>query len=213
MIKVGQKFLEARLQKGLTLEEISQSTKIKVPFLEAIEKGQYEKLPSVTYAQGFVRNYAKFLELPEKETLALFRREFDEEKIQKVLPQGFTKTKEFPLTRLRIRQTLFFVFFVLLSIFAYILFQYRGAIVSPSLFITSPLENAVISSSVVTVIGKTDPNATVFVSGFPVSVNSNGVFTKVINVFPGKAVITVKAINRFGKETILKRNIEIKPGS
>ncbi len=205
--------MEARLQKGLTLEEISENTKIKVSFLDAIEKGQYEKLPSVAYAQGFVRNYARFLELPEKETLALFRREFDEEKIQKVLPQGFTKTKEFPLTRLRIRQTLFLVLFVLLAIFAYILFQYRGAIVSPSVYISAPVENAIIYSSAVTVIGKTDPDATVFVSGFPVSVNSNGVFTKVISVFPGKTAIIVRVKNKFGKETILKRDIEIKPGS
>lgn len=213
MIKAGQKFQEARLQKGLTLEEISQSTKIKVSFLEAIEKGEYEKLPSVTYAQGFVRNYARFLNMPEKETLAIFRREFDEEKAIKVLPLGFTKTKDFSLSRFKSRQSLFLVFLVLLVLIGYILFQYRGALVNPTLFISSPKDNAVISSNVVTVIGKTDSNATVFVDNFSVSVDSNGVFTKVINVFPGKATITVRVVNRFGKETILKRNIEIKPGS
>lgn len=154
MIKVGQKFQEARLQKSLSLEDVSQSTKIKVIFLDAIEKGEYEKLPSVTYAQGFVRNYARFLNLPEKEILALFRREFDEEKILKVLPQGFTKTKEFSLSRFKSKQTLLLVFLVFLILAAYILFQYREALVNPSLYITSPKENAVISSSAVTVIGR-----------------------------------------------------------
>ena len=213
MIKVGQKFQEARLQKGLTLGEISQSTKIKVSFLEAIEKGEYEKLPSVTYAQGFVRNYARFLNMPEKETLALFRREFDEEKAIKVLPLGFSKTKDFSLSRFKSKQSLFLVFLVLLILLGYILFQYRGALFNPSISLSSPAENAVISSSVVNVVGKTDSNATVFVDNFSVSVDNNGVFTKVINVFPGKATITVKVVNRFGKETILKRDIEIKPGS
>jgi cytoskeletal protein RodZ len=213
MIKVGQKFQEARVQKGLTFENVSQGTKIKVSFLEAIEKGEYEKLPSVTYAQGFVKNYARFLNMPEKETLAIFRREFDEEKAIKVLPLGFTKTKEFSLSRFKSKQNLFLVFLVLLALIGYILFQSRGALVDPSLFLSSPKENAVISSSIVTVIGKTDSNATVFVDNFSVSVDSNGVFTKVINVFPGKATITIRVVNRFGKETVLKRDIEIKPGS
>ncbi len=213
MIKVGQKFQEARLQKNLTLESISQGTKIKVSFLEAIEKGEYEKLPSVTYAQGFVRNYARFLNMPEKETLALFRREFDEEKAIKVLPQGFTKTKDLSLSRFKSKQTLFLVFLVCLVLIGYILFQYRGALVNPSVYISAPAENAVISSNVVTVIGKTDSNATVFVDKFSVSVDSNGAFTKVINVFPGKTTIIIRVVNRFGKETILKRNLEIKSGS
>lgn len=213
MIKVGQKFLEARLRKGLALEDISQSTKIKISFLKAIEDGEYEKLPSSSYAQGFVRNYAKFLELPEKETLALFRREFDEEKVQKVLPQGFSKTNDFPLKRLKIRQTLFLAILPFLAILGYIIFQYRGAILNPSLSVSSPRQNAVISSSLVTVIGKTDPNSTVFISGTPVTVNGNGVFTKEINVFPGKVTIVIRVVNSFGKETILKREIEVKPGS
>jgi cytoskeletal protein RodZ len=213
MIKIGQRFQEVRLQKNLTLEDVSKSTKIKTAFLDAIEKGEYEKLPSVTYAQGFVRNYAKFLNMPEKEMLALFRREFDQEKAIKVLPQGFSKTKDFSITRFKSKQSLFLVFLVLLALVGYILFQYRGALVNPSLFLSSPKDNAIISSSMVTVIGKTDSNATVFVDDFSVSVDNNGVFTKVINVFPGKATITIRVVNRFGKETILKRDIEIKPGS
>ncbi len=213
MIKVGQKFQEARLQKKLTLESVSQGTKIKVSFLEAIEKGEYEKLPPVTYTQGFVRNYARFLNMPEKETLALFRREFDEEKAIKVLPLGFTKTKDFSLSRFKSGQSLFLFFLVLLVLIGYILFQYRGALTNPVLSVSAPKEKAVISSNAVTVIGKTDPNATVFVDNFSVSVDGNGVFTKVINVFPGKKTITVRVLNKFGKETILKRNIEIKPGS
>ena len=213
MIKVGQKFQEKRLEKSLTIEDVSKNTKIKVSFLEAIEKGEYAKLPSVTYAQGFVRNYARFLDMPEAETLALFRREFDEEKAMKVLPSGFTKTKEFPISRFKVKQTVFLGLVVFILILGYIIFQYRGALVNPSLFVSSPLENATISSSVVTVAGKTDPSATVYVSNFQVTVDNNGVFTKVINVFPGKTTLVIRAVNQFGKQTILKRDIEVKPGS
>src|SRR3989344_424814 len=102
MIKVGQKLKEARLKRGLTPADVAKATKIKESFLSSIENGQYENLPSGTYAQGFVRNYIKFLELPMEETLALFRREFNEEKIYKVLPEGFSSHKEFPIKRIKI---------------------------------------------------------------------------------------------------------------
>jgi cytoskeletal protein RodZ len=213
MIKVGQKFQEARIEKGLTLEEISYSTKIKVSFLEAIEKGDYKRLPSVTYAHGFVRNYARFLNLREKEMLALFRREFDEEQSLKVLPSGLSAEKEFPLKSFRSRQTIFLVFIVFIVLLGYIIFQYRDALVNPSITVSSPLENAVISSSTLNVSGKTDPNATVFVDNYSVSVNTDGNFTKTINVFPGKSTISIKVINRFGKEAVIKRDIEVRPGT
>ena len=79
MIRAGEKLREERLKKHLTLEEVSRATKIKESFLLAIEKGEYKKLPPATYAQGFVRNYAGFLGMPEQEILAIFRREYDEE--------------------------------------------------------------------------------------------------------------------------------------
>jgi len=89
MVKASERLKEERIEKGLSLEEVSQSTKIKVVYLDCIEKGEYNKLPSVSHASGFVRNYAKFLGLNEKEVLGLFRREFDSDTAYRVLPKGF----------------------------------------------------------------------------------------------------------------------------
>ena len=95
MVHAGIKLYEQRTKKGYTLEEVSKATKIRVSFLECIEKGEYKKLPSGTYAHGFVKNYAKFLGLPENELLALFKREYDEEKFLKVLPEGLLRPAHF----------------------------------------------------------------------------------------------------------------------
>ena len=112
MIKVGQRLKEIRLRKGLSIEQVSNGTKIRPQFITAIEKGEYQKLPSPTYAQGFVRNYAEFLGAPKRETLALFRREFDEEQAYRVLPQGFSKQKDFPVTKIRIQKAVFVIVFL-----------------------------------------------------------------------------------------------------
>ncbi len=213
MTKAGEKLQEARLEKGLTLEDVSKSTKIKTEFLKLIEEGEYAKLPSVSYAHGFVRNYAKFLGLPEKEIMAIFRREFDEDKSYRVLPKGFGETDNFPVSRFKIKQTAIVIIVIFLLFLGYILFQYRGAFLNPPLEITSPKNGTKVSSSAVTVIGKTDSNATVYVEKNAVSVDQNGNFKKTINVFPGETTITVSVINKFSKETDRQITIDVKPGS
>jgi len=210
MIKLGQRLLEERTKKGLSLEEISQSTKIKTSYLAAIEKGEYEKLPSVSYVSGFVRNYANFLGLPEDEILALFRREFNEEKVFKVLPTGLPKDQEFSLTGFKLKQTFILIAVILIAIFAYVIFQYRYAFLNPPLTISSPQEMEVIAGQTIEVTGKTDPNTTVYVDKDEVSVDINGYFQKSLSVFPGKTTITVQVVNKFGKQTTLTRDIIVK---
>lgn len=213
MIKAGEKLKEKRIEKGLSLEDVSKATKIKTPFLEYIENGEYQKLPSVSYAQGFVRNYVKFLGLPEEEIMAIFRREFDEEKTYRVLPKGFEKTEEFSVTGFKIRQTFVLISIVILLFISYLIFQYRYAFINPPLTIKSPKDNSLITSSQVKISGITDSNATVYVDKNLVSVSSTGNFEKTVSVFPGKTTITVKAINKFSRETVKQIQIDVKGGS
>jgi cytoskeletal protein RodZ len=213
MTKAGEKLQTARLEKGLTLEDVAKGTKIKIDFLKYIEEGKYNKLPSVSYAYGFVRNYAGFLGISEKEIMPLFKREFDEEKDYLVLPKGFEKTEEFSIAKFKVKRTIavLVVFFILFL--GYISFQYRYAFIDPPLEIISPAKNFTISSSQVTIIGKTDPNSTVYVGMGLVSVDQNGVFKKTVSVFPGETIVQVRVINKFSRETDKQIKIEIKAGS
>jgi cytoskeleton protein RodZ len=61
---IGQKLRDARTQKGLTIEQISQLTHIKIRFLEAMENDQFETIPSVVQLKGFLRLYAAQVGLP-----------------------------------------------------------------------------------------------------------------------------------------------------
>lgn len=210
MTRAGEKLYEERTRKGLTLEEIAKAIKIRPSFLENIEKGEYKKLPSGTYVHGFVKNYVKFLGLPERELLALFKREYDEDKFVKVLPDGLVRKDDFPLKGIKFGQTfkVFVLIFIVLS--AYIIFQYRSAIFNPAVSVSNPAENSIISSQTVTVIGKTDSNSTVFINNETASLDKDGNFKKKINVFSGKTKIVIKAVNNFNRTTILERHIEVR---
>ncbi|MBI4079084.1 MAG: helix-turn-helix domain-containing protein [Candidatus Levybacteria bacterium] len=210
MIKVGQLLRDERVRRGLTIEEISKATKIRTNFLSAIEKGEYRNLPSSAYAQGFVRNYVEFLGLPKRETMAWFRREFDEKALYKVLPDGFARQQDIPMQRIRVQQTVIIIGALLFTLVAYLTFQYRYAIVNPPLSIDEPKEGKIVTGDAVEVVGDTDPNATIFVNDNAVSVDKDGGFTKQLDVFEGQTTITVKAVNRFGKETVVERHIQVK---
>lgn len=211
MITIGAKFAEERRRQELTIEEISKATKIRAEFLEAIEVGDYKKLPGSSYAQGFVRNYAKFLGLPVEKSLAIFRREFNAEKSFDVLPKGFSSITDMPIGRFKIGRNFLLIAGVFVLLIVFILFQYRAAFLNPSLKISSPRENEVVKSLTVSVKGNTDPDATLFVEGEAIIVNSDGSFSSEISLFPGKSSVSFIAENRFGRKTQKTLNIEVKP--
>ena len=63
MDELGNILREAREMKGLTLADAQEETRINARFLEALEEGEFEKLPTPVHVRGFLRNYARFLEL------------------------------------------------------------------------------------------------------------------------------------------------------
>jgi cytoskeletal protein RodZ len=69
----GQKDLSAlRHRKGISLDQIAQATKIGVRYLEAIERGQFGKLPGGIYNTSYIRQYAKAIEVSEEALLARY---------------------------------------------------------------------------------------------------------------------------------------------
>ncbi len=73
MKEIGEKLREARESKGLTLQEISEQTKIRLVYLQAIENGDFDKLPGKVYVKGFIRSYATMVEIDPNEVLQPYR--------------------------------------------------------------------------------------------------------------------------------------------
>ena len=72
MDELGNILREAREMKGLTLADAQEETRISARFLEALEDGDFEKLPTPVHVRGFLRNYARFLELEPDPLLERF---------------------------------------------------------------------------------------------------------------------------------------------
>ena len=59
--KVGKIFKDARLQKSLSLTEVSIEAVINIEYIRAIESGDYSVFPARTYALKYFEKYADFL--------------------------------------------------------------------------------------------------------------------------------------------------------
>ena len=72
---IGETLRRERERQKLSLKDIEQGTSIRSAYIEAIETGEYDKLPGEVYAKGFIKNYANFLNLNSEALVKEFIRE------------------------------------------------------------------------------------------------------------------------------------------
>jgi transcriptional regulator with XRE-family HTH domain len=65
--EISRRLRAARERAGLSLEDISATTKIRIAALQAIERGHFERLPGDFYARAFLKAYAREVRLPPDE--------------------------------------------------------------------------------------------------------------------------------------------------
>jgi len=107
--ELGEKLRKEREKKGISLETISQEIKIKTEYLEAIEEGEFKRLPTgEIYRKGFVKNYAKAIGLNTDEILQRYKeikdkiekdkknKESVEEKQEQSQIYGYERGSRFP---------------------------------------------------------------------------------------------------------------------
>jgi cytoskeletal protein RodZ len=78
-VEAGQQLFEARQRHGLTLDDISRTTKIPVSLLRAIERNDAARLPQGFFTRAFVRAYAAEVGLDADHILESFDRTAIEE--------------------------------------------------------------------------------------------------------------------------------------
>jgi cytoskeleton protein RodZ len=73
--RVGGELRQVRERLGWRLADVAAELRIRLPYLEAIERGELSALPGAAYQTGFVRTYSQALGLDGDEILRRFRAE------------------------------------------------------------------------------------------------------------------------------------------
>lgn len=211
MRTVGQILKDEREKRFYTLDEIEKATKIRKELLEALEKDQYSELPPPTFVQGFIKNYGKFLGLESTKLLAVYRREFSDQKNPPRILDSFTN----PLDKKRFRMTsaklLGTVALSLIAIFfIYLWFEYRFIIGAPFLEVIEPSDQLSVTSTTIYVSGRTDPESKVSINNQEIQVDLSGRFSQEIKLSDSVNNIVITANSKSNKEARIERTVFLK---
>ena len=110
--KIGEKIALQRKKKRRKVEGISKKLNINVIFLDLIEEGNFLKIPKHIPRLGFVRSYAKYLEVDISGELSEISSSntigFKNENKKIILKKGFEKFASFLLFLILLLTVLFF---------------------------------------------------------------------------------------------------------
>lgn len=207
-MSLAERLRKAREEAGLTLKKFSEISKIQLKYLERLEGGQFDKLPAFVYTQGFLKKYSQILNLPAEEILNDYRKETEaasairkKELVQlPVLP-----SPKIIITPKKIRWAI--IGLVLLFVVGYLFYQLDFLVEAPKLSLEYPAQDLTINRTTIQISGQTDTSAKLTVNGQQIFVEPDGKFRQDINLSPGLNTLNIEAVNRFGKENRIIRNI------
>ena len=210
MLTIGEILKRVRLEKKLTFEEIEIHLRIRKKFLVALEENSWEKLPSLPYIKGFLKNYSSFLGLKPDEMLAIFRRQFRQQERQGLLPEGVTEPLNQSIFRYAPKTiSVLIIVFFFLFFFGYLFYQYRNITSPPPLNITSPKEGEIFSSERIMVTGITNTDAVILVNNQKIAVDESGHFFTTLTLSPGTNIIMIESVSKYNRKNTIKRTIRI----
>lgn len=95
--ELGNRLKEARLAKGLSLDDLQTITKIQKRYLIGIEEGNYSSMPGNFYVRAFVKQYAEALQLNPDEIFETYKNE---------IPATYNDDLPEQLSRVKTRKTI-----------------------------------------------------------------------------------------------------------
>ena len=89
--ELGARLKEARLQKGYSLDDLQEITKIQKRYLVGIEEGNYASMPGSFYVRAFIKQYAEAVGLNPNDILQQYQNEIPASQVTEVA-QSFSKS-------------------------------------------------------------------------------------------------------------------------
>jgi cytoskeleton protein RodZ len=71
---LGEKLRQAREERGISISEVAEQTRISSLYLKSIEEDNYKPLPGGIFNKGFIKSYAKYVGVDEQEALQDYAR-------------------------------------------------------------------------------------------------------------------------------------------
>lgn len=121
--EIGKILKETRESKNITLKEAENTTKIRHYYLQALEEEDFEKLPGKVYAIGFLKTYAKFLDIEYETLVDELKKKFSPSEEHTILPKKESERSLDKSSPLNLKRYISAVLAVAILVSIYFLYQ------------------------------------------------------------------------------------------
>lgn len=204
---LGERLRSVREENGWSIADIARTISVQEKYLAALEEGNYRILPGPVYARNFVRKYAEALDVDGATVMELFDREYTivtSGRVERHLPLERVST-DLPWFRRHGRFILAGV--VVAAVLFYFGVQVVRLISPPPLTISQPASDISTKQLHLTVVGQTDPTATVMMNNQPVDIDDQGHFSVPVDLSIGLNTLHITAVKKRSHETVITRQI------
>lgn len=121
----GQLLRAARTERGMSVEDVARQLRLSVRQITALEEDDYGKLPGGMFLRGFVRNYARLVQIDAPLLLQRLQRSVPPDPPQTILPKA--EKIPFPSNRERMRRNLIIMGVIVALALPLLIYEiYRG---------------------------------------------------------------------------------------
>lgn len=209
---IAREFRRIREERGVSIQDAAKQLRINKKYLEILEDGEYDLLPAGTYGGSFLREYAKYLGINNKEILNYFSQTKENkkgEKKDKLFIQKTTRGFYF-LSIPKIIKNVLIVFSVLICL-VYLGFYLNRIISPPKLEVRTPADNVSINVFNIEVNGVVDLDAELRINEELILPEANGNFKKEVDLKSGLNTVTIKAKKKYSRESVVIKKILVDP--
>lgn len=222
---IGEKLKNQRLKLKLTLSIAANETKIREDTLRQLEENDFTKFTSHLYTKGFIRNYAKYLNLDPAPLIAIYKRDYEIQTASRVNLTKPTKVHDEPRPKeasqppitLTSRKFTIAIALVVCALLGVLLVQVvKNAFTAPDLKIVTPIEaftgetkKVIYNDSTMIISGETSPFSVIRINEEIIPLKQGFIFeSPPYPITSERNVFLITATSQLGVQSSLKLELE-----
>ncbi|MBU4360584.1 helix-turn-helix domain-containing protein [Patescibacteria group bacterium] len=201
---IGEILKNARYKTGLSLKLVAKHINLNAKYLEAMEKGEWHKLPGEIYAKNFLKKYHAFLQSKTQPFKIDYSKIFFSSK-----PKIEFHKKTFSHDFLNLPHSLKIIILIIISLIAatYIVWQVSQITRAPEILLIYPEQDLALLENSITLVGQTEAEVKLKINNSEIFLDENNNFSHQIDLLPGLNLIKITGKKKYSRTKIIERKI------
>ena len=209
---LGEVLSEIILERGITLDKLSELTNIPKRYLIAMMDNDFKNMPAAPYARGYITKICSVLEINSRQAIDAYNKIG----LKTSGKDDFLPQNRFALTKHYKNNWMLIVIAVTIIVISGLIFANRHIFTNffgiPSIEVNIPAreDNSPLletSEQFFIIQGMINPQDSITINGEAASVNEEGIFAKEVLLSAGLNTFEIRVQRPLGRETIIVREI------